>query len=88
MSNQEKPASPSSQQVLEKKLTSLALYVTAQEAYELWRADPERVKILDVRALEAYLFVGHAEMVRNIPIAINCRFSADITRFTHAETCQ
>ena len=58
-----------SHEVPEAKLTSLGLYVTAQEAYEMWRADPERVKILDVRMVEEYVFLGHAAMAVNIPIA-------------------
>ncbi len=49
--------------------TSLGLYVTAQEAYEMWKAEPEQINILDVRAPEEYVFVGHAEMARNVPIA-------------------
>lgn len=52
----------------EKKQTSLGLYVTAQEAYEMWQADPEQVNIIDVRTPEEYYFVGHAEMARNIPV--------------------
>ena len=68
MSDSEGSALPSSQQVPGKKQTSLGLYVTAQEAYEMWKADPERVKILDVRTPEEYLFVGHPEMARNIPL--------------------
>jgi len=55
-------------QVPEKKQTVLGLYVTAQEAYEMWQVDPEGVKILDVRIPEEYLFVGHPEMARNIPL--------------------
>jgi rhodanese-related sulfurtransferase len=51
------------------KQTVLGLYVTAKEAYEKWRADPEKVKILDVRTPEEYIFVGHAEMAWNIPLA-------------------
>ncbi len=31
------------------KQTVLGLYVTAKEAYEKWKADAEKVKILDVR---------------------------------------
>jgi len=50
------------------KQTDLGLYLTAKEAYEKWKAAPERVNILDVRTPEEYLFVGHAEMARNIPI--------------------
>lgn len=62
-------ASQPSLQVPEKKQTSLGLYVTAKEAYDMWKADPERVNIIDVRTPEEYVFVGHAEMARNIPIA-------------------
>jgi rhodanese-related sulfurtransferase len=51
------------------KQTALGLYVTAKEAYEKWQADPEKVKILDVRTPEEFIFVGHAEMAWNIPLA-------------------
>jgi rhodanese-related sulfurtransferase len=51
------------------KETVLGLYVTAKEAYEKWKADPEKVKILDVRTPEEYLFVGHPTMAWKIPIA-------------------
>lgn len=51
------------------KQTTLGLYVTAREAYEKWKADPGRVRILDVRTPEEYVFVGHANMARNIPLA-------------------
>ncbi len=54
--------------VPEKKQTSLGLYATAQEAYEMWRAAPDEVHIVDVRTPEEYIFVGHAEMARNIPL--------------------
>ena len=59
----------SSHQVPEEKLTNLELYVTAREAYEMWKADPERVKVLDVRTFEEYVLIGHAEMAANIPLA-------------------
>ncbi len=48
------------------KQTVLGLYMTAPEAYERWKADPERVKIIDVRTPEEYVFVGHPVMARNI----------------------
>lgn len=51
-----------------KKRTSVGLYVTAGEAFEMWKADPGRVKVVDVRTPEEYLFVGHAPMAVNIPI--------------------
>ena len=31
-------------------------------------ADPERVHILDVRTFEEYIFVGHVETAKNIPL--------------------
>lgn len=49
MTDHKKPASKSNHQVPEKKQTSLGLYVTAKEAYEMWKTGPERVNILDVR---------------------------------------
>ena len=47
--------------------TKLELYVTAKEAYDMWRANPEEVKILDVRTLAEYVFVGHPPMAYAIP---------------------
>jgi rhodanese-related sulfurtransferase len=49
--------------------TVLGLYVTPTEAYEKVQADPEGVKILDVRTFEEYVFVGHPTMAKNIPLA-------------------
>ncbi len=56
-------------EVPERKRTSLGLYVTAEEAYAMWKTDPDRVNVVDVRTPEEYVFVGHAEMARNIPLA-------------------
>ena len=53
-----------------KKQTQLGLYVTAAEAYDKWKADPENVKVLDVRTPEEYIFVGHPEMAWHIPLKI------------------
>jgi rhodanese-related sulfurtransferase len=50
------------------KQTTLGLYVTSAEAYEKWKANPEKVKILDVRTPEEYMYIGHAVMAWNIPI--------------------
>jgi len=50
------------------KQTSLGLYVTAREAYEKWKADPDNVTVLDVRTTEEYLFIGHAPMAWNVPL--------------------
>jgi rhodanese-related sulfurtransferase len=51
------------------KQTALGLYVTAKEAYEKWKADPQNVKVLDVRTPEEFLFVGHPTMAWKIPLA-------------------
>ena len=55
--------------VAEARQTRLGLYVTAKEAYDMWQADPEGVKILDVRTPEEWVFTGHAPMATNIPFA-------------------
>ena len=54
----------------EGKKTVLGLYVTAEEAYEKWKAAPEHVKIIDVRTPEEFLFVGSPEMAWRIPVAV------------------
>ena len=69
MNTVEISTSNSKHQVPEEKLTGLGLYVTAREAYEMWKADPERIKVLDVRTFEEYVLIGHAEMAVNIPLA-------------------
>ena len=51
------------------KQTVLGLYVTAKDAYEQWKAEPDKVKIIDVRTPEEYLFVGHPTMAWKIPLA-------------------
>jgi hypothetical protein len=51
------------------KQTILGLYVTAKEAYEKWKAEPDKVKIIDVRTPEEFLFVGHPTMAWKIPVA-------------------
>ncbi len=49
------------------KQTNLGLYVNSKEAYDLWKGKPEKVKILDVRTLDEYINIGHAEMAYNVP---------------------
>jgi rhodanese-related sulfurtransferase len=69
-------------QVPERKQTSVGLYITSEEAYEIWRANPERVHIIDVRTPEEYVFVGHAAMARNIPLLfVKHEWNADIKEF-------
>jgi len=65
-----KPASAAEEmQLPEGKQTTLGLYVTAAQAYEMWKATPGKVQVVDVRTPEEYAFVGHPEMAWNIPMA-------------------
>jgi rhodanese-related sulfurtransferase len=52
------------------KQTTLGLYLTSKEAYEMWRSRPDEVTLIDVRTPEEFLFIGHAEMAWNIPLAV------------------
>lgn len=47
--------------------TVLGKYVTAKEAWEMWRTDKDKYKLLDVRSRPEYQLVGHAPTARNIP---------------------
>ena len=51
------------------KQTTLGLYVTAAQAYEMWKAAPDKVTVIDVRTPEEYAFIGHPAMAWNIPFA-------------------
>ncbi len=51
------------------KQTIPGLYITAREAYENWKAEPDNATILDVRTPEEYLFVGNPDMAWKIPLA-------------------
>jgi rhodanese-related sulfurtransferase len=50
-----------------KKQTELGLYVTAKEAYAMWQKEQDKIKILDCRTPEEYMFVGHAPMAVFLP---------------------
>jgi len=68
--------------LIKQKQTSLGLYVNSKEAYDKWLAAPEEIKILDVRTFEEYLFIGHAPMAWNIPLAFQTqKWDADKGRF-------
>lgn len=63
-----RPSHLSRDQVPLRKRTELDLYVTASQAFAMWSAKPDSVKIFDVRTPEEYIFVGHAEMAHNVPL--------------------
>lgn len=64
------PLSLAQSSLPQQKQTVLGLYVTAREAYEMWQADKNKIKILDVRTPEEYIFIGHPPMAYNIPIQL------------------
>lgn len=64
------PLSLAQSSIPTQKQTVLGLYATAKEAYEMWLADKKKIKILDVRTPEEYVFIGHAPMAHNIPIQL------------------
>jgi rhodanese-related sulfurtransferase len=69
MTDIEKPTSHAAKPAIAPgKETVLGLYVTAKEAYEMWKVDPRKVKIIDVRTTEEFLYVGHPKMAWNIPV--------------------
>ncbi len=64
------------------KQTTLELYVTATEAYEMWKAAPDKIKIVDVRTPEEFIFVGHPNMAWKVPIATQSdQWDADKQQF-------
>lgn len=54
----------------QRKHTRLGKYVTSMEAYDMWRAAPGKVFIVDVRTPEEYDFLGHPTMAANIPAMV------------------
>jgi rhodanese-related sulfurtransferase len=55
------------------KQTVAKLYLTATEAYDLWKSQPEKIKVVDVRTVHEYAFVGHPEMAYNVPLLFATR---------------
>jgi len=56
------------------KRTSLGLYITAEEAYARWKADPVNVKLIDVRTPEEHRLIGFPEMAARIPLSAPHQF--------------
>ena len=56
------------QDLPKKKQTVLNLYISAQNGYAKWQANPDKIKIVDVRTPGEYIFVGHPPMAVNIPL--------------------
>lgn len=54
----------------QRKHTSFGKYVTAVEAYDLWKKEPGKFNIVDVRTPEEYVFLGHPGMAANVPVQL------------------
>jgi rhodanese-related sulfurtransferase len=64
------------------KRTSLGLYITAAGAYETWKADPENVKMIDVRTPEEFHTVGFPAMAAKVPLTSSAdEFVRQVRRF-------
>jgi rhodanese-related sulfurtransferase len=70
----------------EPKRTSLGLYITASGAFEKWKADPENVKIIDVRTREEFRSVGVPEMAAKVPLSMHPqKFVGQVERYAEPE---
>lgn len=49
------------------KKTKLGKYLTAKEAYEMYKKAPDKVKIIDVRTKAEFQYVGNTGIAPNIP---------------------
>jgi hypothetical protein len=54
--------------VPESNRTVLGLFVSPHEAYEMWKANADRVQCLDVRTFEEYVSGGHIAWAKNVPL--------------------
>jgi rhodanese-related sulfurtransferase len=66
--------------VPQSKRTSLGLYITAADAYEKWKADPENVKLIDVRTPDEFRMIGFPEMAAKIPLSASHQFVGQVRR--------
>lgn len=77
-------------QIDEKKLpqskrTSLGLYITAVDAYAAWKANPDKVKMIDVRTPEEFRAVGLPEMAVKVPLSQPQPFVAAVRKVAGPE---
>jgi thioredoxin 1 len=52
----------------ETEVADLCEYITALAAYEKSQEAPRKFQLLDIRTPEEYVFIGHPEAARNIPV--------------------
>lgn len=67
------------------KRTSLGLYITAKDAFKKWKADPEDVKIIDVRMPEEFRSIGFPRMAARIPLSASVEFVRQVKRIARPD---
>jgi rhodanese-related sulfurtransferase len=68
------------------KRTSLGLYITAADAFKKWKADPENVKIIDVRTPGEFREIGFPEMATKIPLTASAaEFARQVKNVARAD---
>jgi lactate permease len=67
------------------KRTSLGLYVTAEDAYAMWKADPEGVKMIEVRTPEEIQEFGMPEMASTVTLCDAEEFVAAVREIAQPE---
>ncbi len=80
MPDQQNSTIKSSHQVPENKQTTLGHYVTAEEAYAMWKNEPKKVHILDVRTPVLYVKHEWNPETRQFVIELNPDFIAEAKR--------
>jgi rhodanese-related sulfurtransferase len=50
------------------KRTSLGLYITAADAHETWKSNPNDVKVIDVRTPDEWRLIGYPRMAARISL--------------------
>jgi rhodanese-related sulfurtransferase len=56
------------------KRSSLGLYITAVDAYAAWKANPDKIKMIDVRTPGEFRAVGLPAMAAKVPLSRPSQF--------------
>ena len=62
------------------KRSSLGLYITAVDAYAAWKANPDKIKMIDVRTPEEFRAVGLPKMAVKVPLTSPDRFVSAVRK--------
>jgi rhodanese-related sulfurtransferase len=62
------------------KRSSLGLYITAVDAHAAWKANPDKIKMIDVRTPEEFRAVGLPKMAVKVPLSRPDRFVSAVRK--------